>query len=80
MKWIAAVFMVLATSALADSAAPFETTSVSPSTSAMSITIPSMVTIHPDGSIEYGENYKPDEAAKAFWDAVGVERKARNCK
>ena len=78
MKWIAAVFMVLATSALADSAAPFALPAET--TSAMSIAISSMVTIHPDGSIEYGENYKPDEAAKAFWDAVGVERKARNCK
>ncbi|MGY4936148.1 hypothetical protein ACWD7T_34685 [Streptomyces sp. 900116325] len=26
-----------------------------------------MVTIHPDGRIEYGEAYEPDEAARAFW-------------
>ena len=37
------------------------------------------VVIKPDGKIEYGEDYTPDAAAKAFWDAVGVERKARNC-
>lgn len=24
-----------------------------------------------DGSIIYGENYKPDEAARIFWDAIG---------
>jgi hypothetical protein len=38
-----------------------------------------IVTIHPDGTIEYGEGYTPDAAAKALWDAVGIERKARNC-
>jgi hypothetical protein len=37
------------------------------------------VTIHPDGTVEYGKDYTPDAAAKALWDAVGVERKARNC-
>lgn len=39
-----------------------------------------LVTIHQDGTIEYGPNYTPDAAAKAFWDAVGVEQAARNCK
>jgi hypothetical protein len=39
----------------------------------------SEVTVKHDGTIEYGEHYKPDAAAKAFWDAVGVERKARGC-
>ncbi len=34
-----------------------------------------MVTIRPDGTIEYGEGYTPDAAAKAFWDAMGLERK-----
>ncbi|MGW2550098.1 hypothetical protein [Streptomyces sp. NPDC001635] len=29
-----------------------------------------MVTIHPDGQLEFGENYDPDEAARAFWGAV----------
>lgn len=37
-----------------------------------------IVTIKPDGSIEYGEGYTPDAAAKALWDAVGLERKTRN--
>jgi hypothetical protein len=37
-----------------------------------------IVIIKPDGSIEYGEGYSPDAAAKAFWDAIGLERKARN--
>ncbi len=38
------------------------------------------VTIKPDGAIEYGKDYTPDGAARALWDAVGVERAARNCK
>lgn len=38
-----------------------------------------MVTIKADGTVVYGEGYKPDDIAKALWDAVGVERKARNC-
>lgn len=29
-----------------------------------------LVTIRPDGSIEFGEDYQPDEAAGAFWEAV----------
>lgn len=37
------------------------------------------VTIYPDGSIEYGKGYTPSDAAKVFWDQVGIERKARNC-
>jgi hypothetical protein len=38
------------------------------------------VTIQPDGTIIYGKDYAPDEAAKALWDAVGGERRARDCK
>ena len=30
----------------------------------------SVVTIHPDGRLEFGEGYEPDEAARTFWDAV----------
>lgn len=37
------------------------------------------VTLRPDGTIIYGKGYTPDAAAKAFWDAVGIERKARSC-
>ncbi|MFF9118320.1 hypothetical protein ACF09Y_22420 [Streptomyces massasporeus] len=29
-----------------------------------------LVTIHPDGRLEHGDDYQPDEAAQAFWDAV----------
>jgi hypothetical protein len=29
-----------------------------------------LVSIHPDGRTEYGDNYQPDEAAQAFWEAV----------
>lgn len=29
-----------------------------------------LVTIHPDGHLEFGDDYQPDEAAQAFWDAV----------
>lgn len=35
-----------------------------------------MVTIRPDGTLEFGEDYQPDEAARTFWDAV--EQMARN--
>lgn len=33
-----------------------------------------LVTIRPDGTIEYGENYTPDAAAAAFWEAIGRGR------
>ena len=29
-----------------------------------------IVTIHNDGRLEYADGYTPDEAARAFWDAV----------
>jgi hypothetical protein len=29
-----------------------------------------LVTIHPDGQLDYGPNYTPDEAARVFWDAL----------
>lgn len=29
-----------------------------------------LAAIHPDGRLEYGEDYRPDEAAQAFWEAV----------
>lgn len=29
-----------------------------------------MVTIRPDGRLEFGPDYHPDDAARAFWDAV----------
>lgn len=38
------------------------------------------VTINSDGKVTYGESYKPDAAAKAFWDSVGLERAERDCK
>ena len=33
-----------------------------------------IVSIRPDGTIEYGPNYVPDEAAKVFWTAVSYNR------
>lgn len=33
-----------------------------------------LVTIRPDGKIEYGPNYTPDEAAKTMWRAFGYHR------
>jgi len=36
-----------------------------------SITIQSLVTIRPNGVIEYGPDYTPDAAAKVFWEALG---------
>ncbi|WP_097865874.1 hypothetical protein [Streptomyces sp. rh34] len=42
--------------------------------STASISIPGangpLVTIHPDGRLEYGPGYEPDEAARLFWDAM----------
>lgn len=29
-----------------------------------------LVTIHPDGTLDYGPDYTPDAAAHAFWDAM----------
>lgn len=29
-----------------------------------------LVTVKPDGTLEYGEGYTPDEAARTFWDAL----------
>lgn len=29
-----------------------------------------LVTIHPNGELDYGPNYTPDAAARAFWDAL----------
>lgn len=31
-----------------------------------------MVQVHADGTITYGPNYQPDEAAKIFWGAMAV--------
>lgn len=33
-----------------------------------------LVTIKPDGTLEYGDGYTPDKAARAFWAAVGLAR------
>jgi hypothetical protein len=32
----------------------------------------SMVTVHPDGRVEYHGEYAPDEAARAFWEALST--------
>jgi len=29
-----------------------------------------LVTIHPDGTLDYGPGYTPDEAAHRFWEAL----------
>lgn len=34
-----------------------------------------LVKIGPDGSLTYGPDYTPDEAAKAFWEAMAARRK-----
>ncbi|MFC8339230.1 hypothetical protein ACFUJX_19775 [Streptomyces rubiginosohelvolus] len=56
-----------------DSAKVMQITAVDVRSTA-SITIPGtagpLVTIRPDGRLEYGPGYKPDEAASLFWDAV----------
>ena len=33
-----------------------------------------IVTVHPDGTVEYGPDYNPDEAARIFWEAIGSHR------
>jgi hypothetical protein len=40
-----------------------------------------LVTIHPNGTLEYGPTYQPDEAAQQFWDALRHYMPARcpNC-
>ena len=40
-----------------------------------------LVTIHPNGQLEYGPGYTPDEAAQRFWDALRRLAPARcpNC-
>lgn len=40
-----------------------------------------LVTIHPNGELEYGPGYEPDEAARRFWDAIRHLAPARcpNC-
>jgi hypothetical protein len=47
----------------------------------MTINIPStdgspLVTIHPDGTLTYGPNYQPDEAARTFWEALAAHMPA----
>jgi len=54
----------------------FETPSA-PTSVAIIFSGKTLVTIKPDGEIVYGEGYTPDAAAKAFWDALGYERKRR---
>jgi hypothetical protein len=44
---------------------------VAPSISIMSEdNLTPLVTIHPNGTLEYGPGYTPDEAARRFWDAM----------
>ncbi len=45
-----------------------------PSAFVLSFSNEAMVTIKADGTIEYGPNYHPDEAAKLFWAAVGAAK------
>lgn len=37
---------------------------------------PPLVTIHPDGTLQYGPDYTPDEAARAFWEAMAAHGQA----
>lgn len=34
-----------------------------------------LVTIHPNGDVEFGEGCEPTEAAHRFWKALGLTRK-----
>lgn len=37
-----------------------------------------LVTIHQNGTLEYGPNYTPDETARVFWEALRVLPKSLN--
>lgn len=50
--------------------APLRITGENPSMLRIGHRTEPLVTIRPDGSLEYGENYHPDEAAGTFWAAV----------
>jgi hypothetical protein len=61
--------------ALPGEVVPLSTLSAMKPITSYSLTIPDddgrpMLTIHPDGRMEFGENYAPDKAAGAFWEAV----------
>lgn len=62
------------TGPVAFSNGPFATITQNPNPS---LTIGNLVTIKSDGTIICHEGYTPDAAAKAFWDAMGLERKER---
>ncbi|MFE0470497.1 hypothetical protein ACFW2V_02625 [Streptomyces sp. NPDC058947] len=36
-----------------------------------------LVKIHPDGTLEYGPDYDPDEAARRFWEATRIHMPTR---
>lgn len=40
-----------------------------------------LVTINPNGTLEYGEGYDPDDAARRFWEALRIHMPHRcpNC-
>lgn len=40
------------------------------------IVIGQLVKIHPDGRLEYGPDYRPDVAARTFWEAMAAERRS----
>ncbi|REE61472.1 hypothetical protein BX257_4051 [Streptomyces sp. 3212.3] len=40
------------------------------------IVIGQLVAIHPDGRLEYGPDYTPDAAARAFWEAMAARRRS----
>lgn len=45
-----------------------------------SIMISDMVTIRPDGTIEFGKDYNPNDAAREFWKAIGIAKPDKDCK
>ncbi|MGW6912605.1 hypothetical protein ACWGB8_02085 [Kitasatospora sp. NPDC054939] len=62
----------------------FSITAIDPRSLPHSITIKGeqgqdLVTIQSTGELEYGTNYTPDEAAKAFWTAVSGFAPTRRC-
>lgn len=59
---------------LADGSVPFNTVDFRQSAPDITITGEDgrtpLVTIHPDGTLDYGPGYTPDEAARCFWEAL----------
>ncbi len=74
LAFILIVFSVASVLAVDEPNGWFISGALKPSAFVLSFSNEAMVTIKADGTIEYGPNYHPDEAAKLFWAAVGAAK------